>query len=71
MGRLLIYSALIPGKIQERADSTPGINGMIRFGPSIEKVNISDYSFPKDLIDKHKPVYDEEGNAREVLFADD
>lgn len=23
------------------------------------------------LIDKHKPVYDEEGNAREVLFADD
>ena len=29
---------------------------MIRFGPSIEKINISDYSFPKDLIERFVPL---------------
>ncbi len=33
----IIYSALEPGKIEERVDATPMISGNLLFGPSVEK----------------------------------
>ena len=35
----IIYSALEPGKIEERIDATPMISGNLLFGPSVEKFN--------------------------------
>ena len=37
----IIYPALEPGVITERADTTPMISGKLLFGPTIEKKNIS------------------------------
>ncbi|MBV44862.1 MAG: hypothetical protein CML87_03330 [Rhodobiaceae bacterium] len=38
---------------------------------ALNSVGIRETENQMYLIDKHKPVYDEDGNAREVLFADD
>ena len=35
----IVYSALEPGKIEERIDATPMITGNLLFGPSVEKFN--------------------------------
>ena len=35
----IIYSIFRPGKITERTDATPDLNGNIIFGPSVEKSN--------------------------------
>jgi len=35
--RHIIYPALIPGQIEERADATPGLDDVLRFGPSVER----------------------------------
>ena len=38
---------------------------------ALNSVGIRDTENQMYLIDKHKPVYDEDGNPREVLFAND
>ena len=49
----IIYPSFSPGKITERVDCTPDLNGVLRFGPSLE-INSSDQdlSIPKNLIDR-------------------
>jgi len=44
----IIYSIFIPGKITERTDATPDLNGNIIFGPSIEKNNKLNWNNLKD-----------------------
>ena len=53
----IIYPALQPGIIEERVDTTPDLYGDIRFGPSIEKINLShDFSVPSNLIERFAPI---------------
>ena len=49
----IIYPSFIPGKILERADSFPDLNGKVKFGPSIEiALNKNDFSIDNNLIDR-------------------
>ena len=46
-------------------------NGSIEMVEALNSVGIRETENQMYLIDKHKSVYDEEGNPRTVLFADD
>ena len=48
----IVYPSLVPGKIEERVDATPDLNKSLRFGPSVEKeeiTNTDDYSINTDI----------------------
>ena len=55
----IVYPALLPGKINERADATPDLNESLRFGPSIEKDHIArldDFSINPNIINRFFPL---------------
>jgi L-2-hydroxyglutarate oxidase LhgO len=66
----IIYPALIPGQIKERADATPDLNNSLRFGPSVEKeenLQTNDFTVNPNikkrflpLIKKYLPNIDEQ-----------
>ncbi len=37
--RHIVYPDIVPGVIAERADATPDVHGVLRFGPSVEATN--------------------------------
>ena len=46
----IVYPDLVPGVITERVDATPGIDGALRFGPSVDETESEDdYALPGDL----------------------
>jgi len=55
----IVYPALLPGKIQERADATPDLNESLRFGPSVEKSqndSIDDFSVNPNIRERFFPL---------------
>lgn len=55
----IIYPALVPGTIEERADATPDLNNSLRFGPSIEKDNnlkIDDFNVNPNIKSRFFPL---------------
>ena len=53
----IVYPAISPGKIKERVDFTPNIDGSLRFGPSIEATtSLDDFSVSSDLLKKFIPI---------------
>ena len=55
----IIYPALVPGSIEERADATPDLNNSLRFGPSIEKENnlkIDDFNVNPNIKNRFLPL---------------
>ena len=55
----IVYPALIPGKIKERADATPDLNESLRFGPSVEKSQnnrIDDFSINPNIRERFFPL---------------
>jgi len=55
----IVYPALIPGKIKERADATPDLNESLRFGPSVEKSqndSIDDFSVNPNIRERFFPL---------------
>jgi L-2-hydroxyglutarate oxidase LhgO len=53
----IVYPDLVPGVITERVDATPGLDGKLRFGPSVdETASAEDYDLPDDLVQRMAPV---------------
>lgn len=55
----IIYPALIPGEIEERADATPDLNNSLRFGPSVEKeeiLKINDFTVNPNIKNRFLPL---------------
>ncbi len=53
----IIYPALIPGKIMERADATPDLWGGLRFGPTLQYTKSkTDFNVSKNLINRFAPA---------------
>jgi L-2-hydroxyglutarate oxidase LhgO len=49
----IIYPSFSPGIISERVDTTPDINGSLRFGPSVERsLKFNDFSIPDNLVSR-------------------
>ena len=73
----IVYPSLVPGKIEERVDATPDLNKSLRFGPSVEKeeiTNTDDYSINSDIkkrflpsIKKYLPGIDENRLTLDVV----
>lgn len=53
----IIYPDLIPGEITERVDATPGIDGQLRFGPSVDVTDsLEDYRVADGLTERFGPL---------------
>ena len=53
----IIYPDLVPGKISERVDATPGIDGKLRFGPSVDAAaSYEDYRVADNLKERLTPL---------------
>ena len=49
----IVYPALVPGVIEERVDSTPDLEGSLRFGPSVEApMSLEDFSVAHDVVER-------------------
>jgi L-2-hydroxyglutarate oxidase LhgO len=53
----IIYPDLVPGEITERVDATPGIDGQLRFGPTVdETLSCDDYRIADGLPERLGPL---------------
>jgi len=53
----IIYPDLVPGQITERVDATPGIDGELRFGPTVdETASCEDFQVADGLVDRLGPL---------------
>lgn len=53
----LIYPDLVPGVLNPRVDATPGMDGVLRFGPNVAPAQAyDDYREPDDLVDSLLPA---------------
>ena len=53
----IVYPDLVPGEITERVDATPGIDGALRFGPTVDDTaGIDDYTVAPGLVERLAPL---------------
>ena len=53
----IVYPDLVPGEITERVDATPGMDGALRFGPTVdETAGADDYTVAPGLAERLAPL---------------